>query len=646
MFVLTVQTRFLVVGIAAALAAPLLLGAEQALAPVNSSGNTGIAPVRDMHLMTASMGWALAGEEIFWTDTEGQSWSKITPPLERTQRIDGAYFLDASHGWAVLHTWETTTGLSDIFIALTTDGGKSWSIKSLQADAFRRQTYGNRVYFSFADEMHGRLILQKASNTAHSNGDLFATADGGQTWAPLPSPPIGGEIQFFPDSSGWLEGGVNGNQLYRTLDGGQTWVQKVMPLPAGITPYSKPEGMGLTYHSEPFYMGPHFANEQEGIIAVIVHIKEIGDDDLLTYTTSDGGDTWVLQTTETDVEGTPGLFDSTFVEVGSPDKSLSLRHGSHRMIFPLPKDGPKILGIVKMDFLDSQHAWFLDIRGSLLGLSDGNGLKVLIHGPPPAPPGAHPPPRSSPPAKPPGSPMGGGLERVPNGNGPHPLIGGATGASAMGIDSCQGVPPQFANSLYEAYGQEVQNGNYNVVYGFYLGGLEAVHTPNPNCSLATAALINATACQGWSYLPIWDGYQAPCGPDSVTIRSNLATAAAEGTGDAESVYYQLINIGLSGSIAYLDIEAYPTGNSSCSQSVQTYVSAWIWQMHQYGLYAGVYGSADNIAQDMVPGVIPNIPDDVWVANYNGQAETSSLSPIPPDIGSTHNAPIRTKAQRV
>jgi photosystem II stability/assembly factor-like uncharacterized protein len=137
----TVQIRFLVVGIASALTAPLLIGAEQAVRDVNS----GIPPVRDMHLMTASTGWALAGQDIFWTDTGGESWSKITPPLVSTQVIDGAYFLDADHGWAVLHAYETTTGLSDISIALTTDGGKSWSIRPLQADAFLRQTYGNRV---------------------------------------------------------------------------------------------------------------------------------------------------------------------------------------------------------------------------------------------------------------------------------------------------------------------------------------------------------------------------------------------------------------------------------------------------------------------------------------------------------------------
>jgi hypothetical protein len=92
----------------------------------NPGMNSGMPAVREMHLMRASTGWALAGQEIFSTDTggRGQSWSNIAPPIEGTQRIDGAYFLDADHGWALLHTWQTMTGLSDISIALTTDGGK------------------------------------------------------------------------------------------------------------------------------------------------------------------------------------------------------------------------------------------------------------------------------------------------------------------------------------------------------------------------------------------------------------------------------------------------------------------------------------------------------------------------------------------
>jgi photosystem II stability/assembly factor-like uncharacterized protein len=83
------------------------------------------------------------------------------------------------------------------------------------------------------------LVLMTSS--AQSWGKMFATDDGGKNWLELPNPPIGAPIQFFPDSTGWLVGGVHGDQLFRTQDGGQTWVQKVIPLPEGVRPYSKPE---------------------------------------------------------------------------------------------------------------------------------------------------------------------------------------------------------------------------------------------------------------------------------------------------------------------------------------------------------------------------------------------------------------------
>jgi photosystem II stability/assembly factor-like uncharacterized protein len=133
--------------IATALAVPLLIGAERAAIPVKPVGDSGIPPVRDMHLMTPSTGWVLAGQDIYWTDTGGQSWTKITPPLEGTQRIDGAYFLDAAHGWALLHTWQTMTEIPEISLALTTDGGKSWSVAPLQASQDVRRGYGNVPYF-------------------------------------------------------------------------------------------------------------------------------------------------------------------------------------------------------------------------------------------------------------------------------------------------------------------------------------------------------------------------------------------------------------------------------------------------------------------------------------------------------------------
>jgi hypothetical protein len=219
--------------------------------------------------------------------------------------------------------------------------------------------------------------------------------------------------------------------------------------------------------------------------------------------------------------------------------------------------------------------------------------------------------------------------------GPQPNIGGVKGVSTFGIDSCNGIPPTYINSLYGPYGQEVAPFNYNQVYGFYLGGVTAVAA---TCTLADGTFINQTACAGWSYLPIWDGYQAPCGPYSQPINTTPATAAAEGAGDADSAILQLANIGLSGSIAYLDIEPYnTTAGSSCSQAVRNYVNAWVGEMHSKGYFTGVYGSGSDINQDMGPGAVDNIADDIWVANYNLQPVTSPLPGVTTDGGPVTNS---------
>ena len=178
--------------------------------PVSSSG---MPPVRDMKLLTEINGWVLAGQKIFRTETAGRYWTDITPPLSGSQQLDSAYFFDTDHGWAVLHTPPTESAPPSISVAITADQGKTWSVADLRSDEFFRDGAGNVSHFSFTDSAHGWIIVQKMSGSAYSIGDLFVTEDGGNSWIALPRPPIFGEIKFFPDSTGWLVGGVNSDEL-------------------------------------------------------------------------------------------------------------------------------------------------------------------------------------------------------------------------------------------------------------------------------------------------------------------------------------------------------------------------------------------------------------------------------------------------
>ena len=229
-----------------------LLHAAQSPQPAFDPSTANL-PIRDMHLMSASEGWVLAGEHILWTDTDGQSWTDITPPLATGQVIDTVYFLAKDHGWAVLHAGDI--GDSPIIsLAATADGGKSWSGQALPLSQFLRSLYWCTNYLSFVDDMHGWILVRRMSGSAYREGELFVTGDAGKTWSKLPTPPIGGKIQFVSQSTGWIFGGVHGDELYRTRDGGQTWLRTVIPLPDEVHPYTVPSGNG-PYVLHPVYEG-------------------------------------------------------------------------------------------------------------------------------------------------------------------------------------------------------------------------------------------------------------------------------------------------------------------------------------------------------------------------------------------------------
>ncbi len=227
-------------------------------------------PIRDMHLMTGSEGWVLAGEQILWTDTAGQAWTDITPALATGQLIDTVYFFDSDHGWAVLHS-APNASLPVISVAITANGGTSWSVAAFPADTFLLEGYANGGNLSFVDNTHGWLLLGEMSSSAWSRGALFVTADGGKTWSALPNPPIGGTIQFLSTSTGWVVGGALGDELYRTQDGGRTWERKIPLLPEQVRPYTVPDARGA-YVTHPFYDAFGFQTPRKGLLAVLVHV--------------------------------------------------------------------------------------------------------------------------------------------------------------------------------------------------------------------------------------------------------------------------------------------------------------------------------------------------------------------------------------
>ncbi len=153
--------------------------------------------------------------------------------------------------------------------------------------------------------------------------------------------------------------------------------------------------------------------------------------------------------------------------------------------------------------------------------------------------------------------------------------------------------------------------------GIYIGGSNR-GCPNPQLTSDWAASAVAT---GWGLIPIYVGLQAPCVSASGLAKISPSIAASQGTAAADDAAGDAGVLGLgSGSPIYFDMEGYAINNAACSQSVEAFVSAWVNELHALGHLAGVYGSAASTIRDLqVLASTASSPDDVWIADWNGEA---------------------------
>lgn len=141
---------------------------------------------------------------------------------------------------------------------------------------------------------------------------------------------------------------------------------------------------------------------------------------------------------------------------------------------------------------------------------------------------------------------------------------------------------------------------------------------------------------GWHLLPITLGPQASCTnrdryQHQVRISANSKNAylAAKNQGvyEANKTVAKAKDLGLrSGSTMFYDIEAFPTSNTACRESALSFLSSWTRQLHILGYASGIYSSAASgmkILDDARGGGRFTMPDQIWIADWNGRADTAS-----------------------
>jgi hypothetical protein len=190
--------------------------------------------------------------------------------------------------------------------------------------------------------------------------------------------------------------------------------------------------------------------------------------------------------------------------------------------------------------------------------------------------------------------------------------------TGLGFDACSAPSSKamaaWADSPYRAV-------------GVYIGGVNrACSQPN-----LTASWVGAQTAAGWHLIPTYVGRQAPtsaCG-SCATLSLNTTTATAQGAAEAIDAVEQASAVAMGpGSPIYFDMEAYSPG-SSASAATLAFLEGWTDKLHALGYLSGVYSSSGSGIADLAAQVGSDYsqPDGLWIANWNGQQNTSD--PVAP-----------------
>ncbi len=164
--------------------------------------------------------------------------------------------------------------------------------------------------------------------------------------------------------------------------------------------------------------------------------------------------------------------------------------------------------------------------------------------------------------------------------------------------------------------------------GVYVGGAaRACAQPN-----LTPSWVTSSEQLGWRLVPLYVGLQAPC--TDFSDRIDPATAATQGTAAADDAATQASALGMpAASPVYFDMEYYDRTVAGCSQAVLDFLDAWSRELHAKGLLSGVYGSGSAAITDL-SGQVGNtsyaLPNDIWIADWNGKDTVWGESPYVPD----------------
>ncbi len=201
----------------------------------------------------------------------------------------------------------------------------------------------------------------------------------------------------------------------------------------------------------------------------------------------------------------------------------------------------------------------------------------------------------------------------------------------LGFDQCE-APSQSAMSTW------IKKSPFRAA-GIYISGASRACQRQSNLN---ATWVRNQLAAGWHLMPITLGPQASCSTRYPRYGRNIdptinpstanwyAKAKAQGKLEAQRAVRAARNLGLApGSTLFYDLEAFNTRQSTaCTQSAIRFLHAWTRTLHTYRYASGYYSSAASGIRMMDDQRVKSrnsitMPDQVWIADWNGKANTSS-----------------------
>ncbi len=530
----------------------------------------GRGAIQAMGRLGTDDGWALTDAALLVTGDGGATWSDLSPSRSMAG-VRGVQFHDAARGFLIAIDAHERGGTSLTLLA-TSDGGRSWREQPIDGSRTGAAWAWSDARVEFVDDRHGFVLGRVATSAAFSRGHMFATQDGGATWARQPAPPSA-EAFTFVDATRGFQLAADGARVFATFDGARTWSALALPEPrAG---------------AQARYELPVFVAPQSGRLVRAL------DGRLTTFASDDGGSTWrpLAEQTTGEVEAVALAAGRVTAHAGAG--LVALVGGERARRLRLAEPGAA-LSVRALSFSDAAHGWALVAEGTcqpqgcrtrtrLLALqadARGDAARTLLERDL-ALPGAAPGPE------------------------------GSTISTGYGFDKCAAATT--------AQMQTWKTSSPFVDANVYFGG-SARACPQTNLN---AAWISAVFGQGWRLIPTWVGPQAPCSGLGTVFSTNATTARTQGLAEADAAANTAAALGITaGSPLYYDLENYNELDAVCTTAVRAFVNAWSERVKARGYLSGVYGAPADASHDWATGVIANPPDAVWIAQWVCSGGTS------------------------